>query len=134
MTCRPLQYLSPNIVSVYGRLQLPLAERLGELSLFATYNWSDAQETAPFSEETFPDGAVFEPGVRLPSFGVLNASLDWKNALNSGLDASLFGTNLTNETYRISNSGVYNQVGVQSVIYGEPRMYGFRLRYSFGGN
>jgi iron complex outermembrane receptor protein len=133
MTCRPLQYLSPNILSVYGRLAIPAPESLGEFSLFVSYNWTDAQDTAPFSEETFPDGTVNEPGVRLPSFGLLNASLDWKNALESGLDVSVFGTNLTNKEYAITNTGIFQTIGAQSKMYGEPRMYGLRLRYKFGG-
>lgn len=132
MSCRPLQYLSPNIVSVYGRLTLPVPESVGEVSLLVNYNWTDAQETAPFSTETFPDGTVNEPGVRLPSFGVLNATLDWKNALNSGMDVSIFGTNLTNKEYATSNTGTFQTIGAQSKIFGEPRMYGIRLRYKFG--
>lgn len=133
MTCRPLQYLSPNILSVYGRLSIPVPESAGEVSLFVNYNWTDAQETAPFSTETFPDGTVNEPGVRLPSFGVLNASVDWKNALGSGLDVSVFGTNLTNKEYATSNTGTFQTIGGQTKFFGEPRMYGIRLRYSFGG-
>lgn len=132
MTCRPLQYLSPNIFSVYGRLAIPTAESFGNVSLFVTYAWTDAQETAPFSRETFPDGTINEPGVRLPSFGLLNASLDWKNALNSGLDVTVFGTNLTNKEYAITNTGTYQTIGAQTQMYGEPRMYGIRLKYAFG--
>lgn len=30
-------------------------------------------------------------GLRLQAFGLLNATLDWKNALSSGLDLSLSG-------------------------------------------
>ncbi|WP_226016581.1 TonB-dependent receptor plug domain-containing protein [Novosphingobium sp. FKTRR1] len=133
MTCRPLQYLSPNIVSVYGRLSIPTPAKVGDLSLFVSYNWTDAQDTAPLSTETFPDGTVNEPGVRLPSFGILNVSIDWKNALGSGLDVSVFGTNLTDKEYATSNTGTFQTIGGQTKIFGEPRMYGVRLRYSFGG-
>ncbi|MDD3798535.1 MAG: TonB-dependent receptor [Novosphingobium sp.] len=134
MSCRPLQYLSPNILSLYGRLQIPTAESFGDLSLFVNYNWTDAQDTAPLSVEKFPDGTPLEPGVRLPSFGLLNATVDWKNALSSGLDVSLFGTNITNKTYAITNTGVFQSIGAQSMMFGEPRMYGIRLKYAFGGN
>jgi len=133
MSCRPLQYLSPNILSIHGRLSIPTADSVGDISMFISYNFTDAQDTAPLSVERFADGTLFEPGVHLPSFGLLNASIDWKNVLGSGLDATLFGTNLTNEEYVISNTGVYQSVGAQSQMYGEPRMYGIRLRYNFGG-
>jgi len=132
MTCRPLQYLSPNIVSVYGRFSLPVSEDVGKLSLFMSYNWTDAQPTAPFSTETFPDGTVNEPGVLLPSYGLLNATIDWKGVMGMPVDLSLFATNITKKNYIISNTGIFQTIGAQSVIYGEPRMFGLRLRYSFG--
>jgi iron complex outermembrane receptor protein len=132
LSCIPLQYLSPNIFSVYGRLDIPTPERFGKVSLFVNYAWTDARHQSGPSLETFPDGTLWEPGSDLPAYGLLNASLDWKNALGQNLDVSVFGTNLTNKVYAISNSGVYNQVGSQSQIFGEPRMYGIRLRYNFG--
>ena len=96
------------------------------------YNWTDAQETSPLFAETFPDGSPLEPGVRLPSFGLLNASLDWRNAMESGLDVTLFATNLLDEFYAISNTGTFQSIGGWSQIYGEPRMFGVRLRREFG--
>lgn len=132
MSCRPLQYLSPNILSVNGRLTIPTPERFGDLALAISYNFTDVQNTAPLAVERFRDGTLFEPGVRLPSFGLVNASLNWRNALGTKLDLTLFGTNLTNKEYAISNTGNYQAVGAQSMIYGEPRMYGLRVRYSFG--
>ena len=132
LSCRPLQYLAPNIFSVYGRLQIPTSEKFGQVNLFVNYSWSDKQHTAPLSVERFPNGSLMEPGVVLGSYGLLNATLDWKNALDSGLDVTLFGTNLTNKQYAISNTGTYQTIGGWSQIFGEPRMYGIRLRYSFG--
>ena len=132
MTCRPLQYLSPNIFSAYARLSIPTPESVGKVSLLVSYSWSDKQPTAPLSVEKFPDGTPLEPGVLLPSFGLLNATLDWKNVLGAPFDLSLFGTNLANKEYVITNAGVYQSIGAQTVMYGEPRMYGLRLRYKFG--
>lgn len=132
LTCIPLQYLSPHIFSVYGRLQLPVPESVGDVSLFVNYAWRDKQHTSPANLATFPNGDVWEPGVVLASYGVLSANLTWKNFLQSGLEVSAFGTNLTNKTYKISNSGTYNSSGTQAVMYGEPRMYGIRLKYAFG--
>ncbi len=133
MSCRPLQYLSPNILSVYGRLQIPTSEKTGNISLYVSYSWTDAQDTAPLYVEKFPNGATMEPGVHLPAFGLLNASVDWRNVMGSNFDISVFGTNLTNKEYAITNTGVYQTIGAQSQMYGEPRMYGVRVRYAFGG-
>lgn len=132
LTCIPMQYLSPNIFSVYGRLAIPTADSFGQVSLFVNYAWTDARHQSGPALEKFPDGSTWEPGSDLAAYGLLNASLEWKNALGQNLDVSVFGTNLTNKLYSISNSGVYNQVGTQSQIFGEPRMYGLRLRYNFG--
>lgn len=132
LTCIPLQYLSPHIFSVYGRVQLPVPESAGEVSLFVNYAWRDKQHTSPNNLEKFPNGEVWEPGVVLPSYGVMSANLTWKDFLQSGLEVSAFGTNLTNKTYKISNGGTFNSVGAQTVMYGEPRMYGVRLKYAFG--
>ena len=133
MSCRPLQYLSPNILSVYGRLSVPMPESVGNLSLFVSYSWTDKQPTAPFSTETFPDGTVNEPGVLLPSYGLLNATLDWKNVMGAPVDISLFGTNIANKSYVITNTGTFQTIGAQTQMYGEPRMFGVRLKYRFGG-
>lgn len=43
-------------------------------------------------------------------------------------------TNATNKLYRISNTNLYQSVLTAASVYGEPRMYGLKLRYHFGGN
>lgn len=132
LRCIPLQYLAPDIFSVYGRLAVPTPENVGRLSLFVNYAWTSSRQQAANQLDKFPGTNVtWEPGSRLPSFGLLSASIDLKKVLGSNLDVSLFGTNLLNKVYFISNSGVFNQVGSQSQIFGEPRMFGARVRYSF---
>ena len=128
LSCLPLQYLSPNIASAYARYEFPIDPKHGDLSLFVNYSWTDEQHTeALYLEQN-------QPGERLESFGLVNASLDWRKINGSPVDASLFVTNLTNELYRVSNNDIYPMgvLGVQATLYGEPRMYGFRLRYHWG--
>ncbi len=133
LTCIPLQFLAPNIFSVYGRVTIPVAESAGDLSLFVNYAWTDRRHQAGDALPFFPGtDTVWEPGSSLASYGLLNASIDWKNALGSNLDVSVFGTNLTNKTFILSNSGVFNSTGSQGQIFSEPRMYGVRMKYSFG--
>lgn len=133
LSCIPLQFLAPNIFSVYGRLSVPTAESFGDISLFVNYAWTDRRHQAGDAFPLFPGtNTVWEPGSSLASYGLLNASLDWKNALGSNLDVSVFGTNLANKVFILSNSGVYNSIGSQGQIFSEPRMYGVRLRYNFG--
>lgn len=133
LSCIPLQYMSPHIFSVYGRLNVPVPESVGDVNLFVSYAWADKQHTAPGALEYMVDNPtqIWEPGITMPSYGLLSASLNWNNFLQSGLDVSLFGTNLTNSTYTISNTGTFNIQMSQTQIYGEPRMFGIRMKYNF---
>jgi iron complex outermembrane recepter protein len=126
-SCMPFQFTTEWIYNIYGSVDLPIPERLGELSLYVSYSHVGEQPTAPLGN------AITEPGSVLESHGLLNASLTWKDVAQSGVDLTLFGNNLTDETYRVSNSNVYGSLLVQSALYGEPRMYGLKLRYRFGG-
>ena len=49
-------------------------------------------------------------------------------------DIGLFVTNATNKTYAITNTGVFNSIGVAANMYGEPRMYGMQLGYPLAGS
>jgi len=128
MTCLPFQYVAPYIWSVHLSVDKTLANNLGKASLFVNFSHTASQST---------DATVLpsqQPGSILGAFGLLNASLDVKNIAGSNFDIGVFGTNLANSLYRISNSNVYQSGGLLlwSTIYGEPRMYGLRLKYHFG--
>jgi len=107
---------------------VPLADNLGTLSLFANYSHTSSQYTEAFN---LPSQ---QPGATLDKYGTLNVSLDWRNIANKGVDVGLFATNLTNSTYRISNTDVYQAGGLLywTTLYGEPRMFGARVKIHFG--
>src|SRR5207253_3107964 len=48
------------------------------------------------------------------------------------IDLSFFMTNVTDRTYGLGGFEVYRSVGTSSLVYNEPRMFGFRMRYRFG--
>jgi iron complex outermembrane recepter protein len=58
--------------------------------------------------------------------------MNWRSVGGSPIDATLFMTNATNKLYRVSNGNLYNAFNLWETVYGEPRMYGLRLRYRFG--
>ncbi|HMV71325.1 MAG TPA: TonB-dependent receptor [Pseudomonadales bacterium] len=124
LSCLPMQYLVDRIASVYVQVNFS-----DDVSLFVNYGWSDEQHTEALVLERN------QPGERLESYGLLSATFDWRRINGSGLDLSVFGTNLTNEMYRISNTDLYQagSTGSWATIYGEPRMYGVRLHYNWGG-
>jgi hypothetical protein len=41
-------------------------------------------------------------------------------------------TNVTNDIYPVANGGGLTSTGFENFNYAAPRMWGFRLRYSFG--
>ncbi len=126
LSCLPFQYTPENQYSVSARYTLPLDPSLGEISGSITYSYQDDQYTSPSTL------AVQEPGTVLGSFGLMNLAVSWNNMFSRPVDLRLFMTNATDEVYRTSNSNIFNSIGVQTSIYGEPRMYGMSLKYHWG--
>ena len=143
----PFQFTPKNQFSVTGRVDLPVDESIGKISITATYAYIDAQYTSP-SKAPIDEPFAYIGGncPRLQSgpyagsiqcgpgngYGLLSVNLQWQNVAGSNFDLGAFATNLTNEKYIISSNGVSYQSGFNSYIYGEPRMYGVSLRYHFG--
>ncbi|HKY93109.1 MAG TPA: TonB-dependent receptor plug domain-containing protein [Nevskiaceae bacterium] len=126
LSCIPVQNTPKHQFSLSGRYRVPIAESAGELDASMTYAWTDRRYGA---QTTLPEA---EPGAWLPSYGLLNASLRWGNVFGSAFDVVLWGTNLTDEHYRISNSSVWNLTFFRASIYSEPRMFGLQVGYRFG--
>jgi iron complex outermembrane receptor protein len=110
-----------NQYSATGRYKLPVTDRLGKVSVAATYSW---QAHIQISDR--------ELGGIIPPHGLLDLRMDWDNVAGRPLDASFFMTNATDQVYIAGGTVVYDALGVNPVIYGEPRMWGFQLRYRFG--
>lgn len=113
--------------SVSTRYQLPIDESKGDVQASLTYAWTDRTYSA---QTTLPQD---EPGAWLPSFGLLNASLSWSRIGGSGFDIQLYGSNLANKEYRISNSNQWHLTYIRSSIYSEPRIVGAQIGYAWGG-
>ena len=128
-SCLDMQYVAKTIFSVFASYDLTLPGDAGELSLFANYSHTSKQNTEAVNPTAIQPGSVLEP------FGLLNASLDWRNVAGSNFDIGVFGTNITNKLYRTSNSDVYQSGALLywATLYGEPRMYGLRVKFHFGG-
>jgi iron complex outermembrane receptor protein len=125
--CIPFQNVPKHQGSLSMRYQFPVSEQLGNMDGTVTYSYTDR---AYSSAITLPQA---EPGAWLDNYGLLNASFNWSSIFGTGFDVQIYGTNLTDRTYRITNSDVWTIFGFQSSIYGEPRIYGMQLGYHFGG-
>jgi iron complex outermembrane receptor protein len=111
-----------NKLSLTGRYHLPIGSDLGDLSLAATYLMQSSVNAGP----------DYDPTDVIQGYGLLNLRLDWKQAMGSDFDASLFVTNATDTVYRTRLSALYNIFGIAGASYGEPRIFGAQLRYRFG--
>ena len=139
----PFQFAPKNQFSLSGRIDLPVDEAIGNISLTATYSYVDAQYTSP--TKAIDDEPYAWIGGNCPrnssgsvvcgpndGNGLLNVNVQWNSVMGSNFDLSAFATNLTNETYIIGSNGASYQSGFNSYVYGEPRMYGVAVRFRFG--
>jgi iron complex outermembrane receptor protein len=94
----------------------------GVVALIADYSWQSAVNTNDF----------VSPIQTYPSYGLLNARIEWTNFLTKGVDLSVFGSNLTQKTYIQGGFALAPQLGFESDFYGEPRTYGVSLKVHFG--
>jgi iron complex outermembrane receptor protein len=128
LSCVPFQYTPRNQASMSLRYQMPQDVAGGKLQGSMTYAWIDKQYASSYQR---PEA---EPGAWLSPYGLLNANLTWETMIGdkSAFDIQLFGTNLTDKTYRISNSNVWNSIYFRSSLYGEPRIFGLQLGFGWG--
>ena len=68
----------------------------------------------------------------LPSTKVFNLNANWEDVGGMPIDASVFVTNVTNEKVILQANDSMVARGFISYLSGEPRMWGFRLKYKFG--
>lgn len=135
----PLTFSPEHKFTATAAYTLPLDESVGEVSLGVTYvyigsqisNYDDrvlASQNVPL----FPSQFTGVDLGRLPSTNLVNLNVNWDSIGGAPIDLSVFVTNLTKEEYYTSVPGLMPATGFSSGTVGEPRMYGVRLRYSFG--
>jgi iron complex outermembrane receptor protein len=124
--CVPFQATPTNQFSLSGQFFLPIDPANGYMEASVTYAWTDRQYSG---ETTLPQD---EPGSWLPSYGLFNAGLRWSQVMGSNFELHLFGTNLMDKLYRVSNSNQWHLTYFQSSMYSEPRIVGLSLGYRWG--
>lgn len=114
----PFLYVPSSKFSLDGRLALPMPVELGDLGLRVTYSWQDDLKVSP-------DPQPFDT---IPSYALVNLRLEWDNVGGRPIDIALYGTNVTDEEYRVTSNNAYTTSGRVSSIYGEPAQYGLSVR------
>jgi len=87
------------------------------------------------SSAALGDTSVLNPDVIEPAYSLLNFDANWEHPYGSPVTLAFFMTNATDTLFRIAPNSLSNNgsVGIAANIYGPPRMFGFSLRYPFGG-
>lgn len=129
----------PNPLSPRHRLSLgatytlPLEESVGRVSVGVTYTYRSSMLTNYNDRTNVVTPNIFQYSY-LPSLSLWNLSFNWHNVAGSPIDLSAFVTNLADKKYYAYTPGLgsINGAGLETAVVGEPRMFGARLRYSFG--
>ena len=128
-SCIPFQLTPKNLVNISARYEVPLGDSTGTLVFGANYSWVDKIYN---SATTTPRDDIHG---WMDSYGKLDLSLEWQDLMGSNFDLRIFGTNVTDKTYRTNAYvGLRGASGFTQSLYGEPRMYGASLRYRFGAS
>ncbi len=105
-------------------LTLPVAEKLGEMSLRGDYYG----QTHTFFSST---NGTSTPGTRLEGYHTIGMRFDWKNIMESEVSAALFVRNLTKNVYNIAGYALGASSGLNTAYPGEPRTIGMELSVKF---
>lgn len=108
---------------VNGRYHIPVPATFGELTVSADYSWQSRTNTNEVDNRFI---------TTYPSYGLLNARIEFDNIADRGIDLTLFANNLTNKKYILGGFPLASALGFESALYGEPRMYGASLKLHFG--
>jgi iron complex outermembrane receptor protein len=131
----PLELSPKNKLVASVNYTLPLPTSIGKISGGVTFSHTDKQ-LANYVYLGAPSNIAAEGGDYswLDKRNLLDANASWNSIMGSTIDVSFFGTNLTNQQYYAYIPGLGTPaVGFETAVLGEPRMFGVRARYRFGG-
>jgi iron complex outermembrane receptor protein len=123
LTGRQFNQVPKNKWGITARYTFPADEAMGNITLSTTYTYQ------AHSTGIDPGDPVFAV---IPGYGLLDFSLDWRNVYQQPIDVSFFMSNALDKVYYQGGLPLYSGAGFASALYGEPRMFGFRVKYRFG--
>jgi iron complex outermembrane receptor protein len=118
-----LPYAPKHKVGGMVKYHLPVDPGLGDISVNVQANY----------QSTYRWGDDEQPGNLLGDYTLVNLGASWKHVNGRPIDLEAFVTNVANKAYKAGSLAYYLANGVSAASYTEPRMYGVRLRYTFGG-
>ncbi len=130
------EFLTPEQEDLSGRKFAGLAKHSSRVTiqyhLPIRADWGDdlVASATYYRQSDMPlsDQIGQEPQAVIDAYGLWNIRLDWQNVLGSPVDAAFFMKNATDEVYALGGFGF---AGILVSTMGEPRTWGFELRYRF---
>jgi iron complex outermembrane receptor protein len=119
----PLPLSPKNRVTASASYTLPLDESVGRISFGGTFVHTDKNQSR---------SCIADPLCIVPEQNELNLDASWNSILGSPVDLSFFMTNVTNQGRILFPTGSFYYIGGEGAHVNQPRMWGFRLRYSMG--
>jgi len=113
-------------LNLQGTYHLPIDEAYGDMSFNAVWSYQGSQINT--------SALVQLPTFVTPGFDNLDLNLRWDRIMgNEALSGTLWGTNVLGNVRTNGPFGVYAALGIFGITPKAPPMFGFRLRYDFGG-
>jgi iron complex outermembrane receptor protein len=106
---------------VGGTFTIPTSDGIGKIDLAAFYRYTSEYVTGGGDGRSTP-------------IKQLDLNVNWQNVGGQPFDVSLFATNVTNQFTRNYVLALFKSFGFDTGYLGQPRMYGARVRFRFGGN
>jgi len=127
-----LVYSPKNRITVSASYALPLPSSVGKVSFGATFTHTDSQFSSHSDDAAFAAGKIPYNASIAPATNLLNLNVDWKSVAGSPIDLALFASNVTKQKFYVAAGNGLASSGGDSLIVGEPRIYGVRLKFRFG--
>ena len=121
---KPLPFSPKNKYGLNVRYELPVNQDLGRFEVYGGLNYQSHYLTTDQ-----PQPVVY----RIGNYTLLNLGANWRNVAGKPIDIETFMTNVTNKKAIAAGQVFYYSAGASAASFIEPRMYGVRLRYTFGG-
>jgi iron complex outermembrane receptor protein len=120
---RPLPFSPKHKYGINIKYDPPVPEYWGDLSVYAGVNYQ-----GKYLITDQPQPTVYEIG----DYSLVNFGVNWRNFAETPVDVELFMTNALNKKTIAAGQVFYYSAGTSNASYIEPRMFGVRLRYTFG--
>jgi len=116
-----------NTVNFDAHYKLPLDARIGEVTVGGNLYHQ--------SSEALNDTSILNPDAVQPAYTLVNLDANWDHVMGTPITLGFFMTNVANTLYLVGDNSLSHNasVGTSANIWGPPRMFGFSMRYTFGG-